>query len=99
MTKYVIKVTYLEGNNKGKYYYLDKQGYVIENLKSVWNYQAYTEKGCKTACTRFAKDNAIENAIEKRERESRVSKGKTISPYMLYWLCSYEPLAVEIIGE
>lgn len=97
MTKYVIKVTYLEGQHAGATYYLNKGGYVISNLDYVWQDDSYTERACKAVCTRKTKENKSEHEFELSKRNRLIAAGKTVSPYMLYELQSFEPFAVETV--
>ena len=100
MTMYIIKGTYLEGVHKGKVFYLNKGGYVVDiQHNSVWKEDAYTEKGCKIACSRMTKNNEAENIAEKRVRAYRESKGLRVSPLMLYELQSFEPFAIETVNS
>jgi hypothetical protein len=99
MKKYIIKVTYLEGAHEGKSYFLNKDGYVVDNLDYVWQDCSYTLSACKAVCTRKEKTNTAEAIFEKRERERRISEGKTVSKYPLYTMCSYEPYEIETVDK
>jgi hypothetical protein len=99
MKKYIIKATYLEGIHVGKTYYLNKQGYVITNLDSVWQDSSYTLSSCKAVCTRKEKINTAEAIFEKRTRERRIAEGKTVSPYPLYVMQKYEPFEIETVDR
>ena len=99
MKKYIIKITYLEGLHKGKEYFLNKDGYVIDKLNCVWQDSSYTLSGCKAACTRKEKTNTAEVIFEKRQRERRVAEGKTVSKYPLYEMQKFEPYAIETIDR
>ena len=97
MTKYIIKVTYLEGIHEGHSYLLDKDGYVRDQDNCYFEDETYTLRGCKTACTRKELTNNNEALYEARQRQKAIENGKTVSKYPLYNLCKYEPFAVEII--
>lgn len=97
MTKYVVKVTYLEGNHKGESYFLNKGGFVIPNLEYVWQDSSYTERACKAACTRLKKNNDLNRRLELQDRARMIENGRAVSPYMIYWLASYEPFAIETV--
>ena len=97
MTKYVIKATYIEGDHKGKTYFLNKGGYVVSNLEYVWQDSSYDLRTCKAVCTKYAKHNAAQHKAELAEREYRERKGKENSKYRLYYLMSYEPYAIETV--
>lgn len=99
MTKYIIKVTYLEGQHAGKEYYLGKGGYVCPNLEYVWQNDSYTLPTCKSVCKRYTMQNEINNRVEKREREYRIAQGKPVSPYMIYDLQKFEPFAIETVDR
>ena len=99
MTKYVIKVTYLEGNHKGKEYFLDKGGYVIDNLDYVWQDSSYTLTACKAVCTRKEKSNTTEAIFEKMQRKRKIAEGKTVNPYPIYEMQKYEPYAIETVDK
>lgn len=100
MTKYIIKVTYLEGIHKGKEHFLNKGGYVVDGrTDSVWQEDSYTLSTCKAVCTRKYKENTAEAIFEKRERERRIAEGKTVSKYPLYEMCSYEPYPIETVDR
>ena len=97
MTKYVIKVTYLEGTHKGKEYFLNKGGYVIDNLDYVWQDSSYTLPACKAVCTRMEKRQTADHNFEKLQRSRRIAEGKPVSPYLIYELKSFEPFAIETV--
>lgn len=100
MTKYIIKVTYLEGVHAGKVHYLDKSGYVADDrLNNIWQEDAYTTLGrCKAACTRKEDQNTAEAIFEKRQRERQIAEGKRlISKHPLYVMKKYEPYAIETV--
>jgi len=99
MTKYVIKATYLEGEHQGKEYFINKDGYIIDNLDYVWQDNSYTLSACKAVCTRKEKQNTAEVIVEKRERERRIAEGKTVSKYPLYIMTKYEPYAIETVDR
>lgn len=97
MKKYIIKVTYLEGIHAGKEYYLNKQGFVVDNFGSIWQDSSYTERGCKTACAKLEKNNNAEAAAEKAEREWNIAAGRKVSNYPIYVRSKYEPFAIETV--
>lgn len=99
MTKYIIKVTYLEGEHEGTSYFLNKQGYVVDNLEYVWQDSSYTLTACKGACTRKEKEQTAEAIFEKRKRERMIAEGKTVSPRPLYELQKFEPFAIETVDQ
>lgn len=100
MTKYIIKTTYLEGEHEGKVHYLNKGGYVVDDLiDNIWQDESYTLSACKAACTRKAKSNKINRDIELRDRERRMAQGKPVSPYRIYYLEKFEPFAIETVDE
>jgi hypothetical protein len=99
MTKYIIKATYLEGDHAGREYYLDKQGYVVSNIESVWQDSSYTLSACKAVCTKKEKSNNAEVIFEKRERARKIAEGKTISRRPLYIMTRYEPFAIETVDR
>lgn len=96
MTKYIIKVTYLEGKFEGQEYYLNKGGYVT-NPNSVWQEDSYTLAACKAVCARKEKTNTADVIFEKRMREKRIANGKPISKYPIYIMSKYEPFAIETV--
>lgn len=97
MTKYIIKLTILEGENQGKEYFMDKQGYIRNNIDYIWQEDAYTLSACKASCTRKYKSNTAEVIFEKRDRARRITDGKTVSRYPIYEMTSYEPYAIETV--
>lgn len=99
MTKYIIKVTYLEGVHAGKVHYLDKTGYVVDDLlNNIWQEDAYTTFGrCKAVCTRKEEKNTAEAIFEKRQRERQIAEGKMVSKHPLYVMKKYEPYAIETV--
>lgn len=100
MNKFIIKATYLEGNCKGHYYFLTKGGFGVADIAAVPANIAYTLAACKSACMR--KERALNAAIEfeKKQKERWLSEGKTVPPFPpLYVLQSFEPFAVNVIGE
>ena len=97
MKAYVVKVTYLEGIHEGKTYYLDRRGYVRENLVGIWKEDTYTLRGCKIACTRKTKENDFEVNFEMRDRSQKLAAGKNVSKYPIYILSKYEPFEVETV--
>lgn len=99
MTKYVIKATYLEGEHKGKEYFLNKGGYIIDNLDYVWQDSSYNLSACKAVCTRKEKRNTAEAIFEKRQRERKIAEGKTVSKYPIYEMMKYEPYAIETVDR
>lgn len=99
MIKYVIKATYLEGEHKGKEYFLAKGGYVISNLDYVLQDSSYTLSNCKTICKRKEKTNTAEVIFEKRQRERRIAEGKTVSKYPIYEMQKFEPYAIETVDN
>ena len=97
MTKYIVKLTITEGDHAGKIHYLDKRGYVRNNLDYIWQEDSYTLAGCKAACTRAEKKNTAEVIFERRERARRIAEGKPVSRYPLYEMTAYEPFAIETV--
>lgn len=99
MTKYIIKVTYLEGIHEGKVHYLKKGGYVVSNLEYVWRDDSYTLATAKAVCARYAKNNELNVRIEKQDREYAVAKGRKVSNYPIYTLEKFEPFAIETVDQ
>ena len=99
MTKYIIRVTYTDGDHEGKEYYLNKGGYVIDRLSSVWKEDSYTLSGCRRVCKKKEEQNTAEVIFERRERERRIKDGKTVSKYPIYHMQHYEPFAIETVDE
>ncbi len=99
MTKYIIKLTITEeGEHNGKVYFMDKQGYICNNLDYIWQEDAYTLTACKAACTRYEKKNTAEVFFERRERARRIAEGKTDSRYPIYEMTTYTPYAIETVN-
>jgi hypothetical protein len=97
MTKYVIKVTYLEGIHEGRSYLLDKDGYVRNQDNCYWEDETYTLRGCKIACSRKELINNNEALYEAEQRRKAIEQGKKVSKYPLYTICKFEPFAVELM--
>jgi len=99
MKKYIIKVTYLEGEHAGKSYFLMKGGYVVSNIEYVWKADSYTLPVCKAVCTRIKKANDLNVNIERRDREYAIAKGRTVSKYPIYTPEAYEPFEIETVDK
>lgn len=94
MGKFIIKVTYLEGEHAASEYFMIKGGYVTDHPESVSDDSAYTEKACKMICTKYANKNEREVRMETLERERREKDGKTNSKYRIYYPSKYEPYEI-----
>lgn len=96
MKRYIIKGTYLEGCHTGREFYMIKGGYVTNNPDTVMVDDTYTEKACKSYCTRLTNDNEVSRRIELSDREKRIRDGKSVSKYPIYTLTKFEPMLVSV---
>ena len=92
MSRYLIKVTYLEGRHKGATYLLKKGGYVADGQKYFSYLDTYNdERTVKSVCTKLHKNNELNREIERKDNDYRIAKGMDGKKYFIYYSCSYEP--------
>lgn len=92
MSRYLIKMTYLEGRHKGATYFLKKGGYVVGNQKYFLYSDTYNdERTVKSVCTKMRKNNELNREIERKDNDCRIAKGMEGKKYFMYNRCSYEP--------
>lgn len=97
MKRYLIKVTYLEGEHKGKSYLLRKGGYVTEKGNVEWEDTTYSSyKRALWQCNRLEQQNELNIRIERRDRQYAIQMGRKFRDYNIYELESYEPYEVEV---
>lgn len=97
MKRYLIKVTYLDGDHKGESYLLRKGGYVTEEKDYQWDDTTYsTYNMALRQCKKLKTENNINIEIERREREWAKAKGSDSRKWNIYTLESYEPYEVEV---
>lgn len=100
MKGYLIKVTYLEGEHKGRSYLLEKGGYVASDSALYLAYTAYkTLRAAKGVCTRLYKDNEAYKKLERATDTWNIKHGKRPKDFYIYKSCSYEPFEVEVMGQ
>lgn len=95
MTRYLIKVTYTEGEYTGKTYLYTKGGYVAWEHSIQWEDTTYaTYKIAKSVCTRWYNENEKKKERDEIENKRRIAEG--LKPHATYLSKTYEPYAVEV---
>lgn len=95
MSKYIIKVTYLEGKHKGDSYLMKKGGYIADGKKYFLDYEVYnSERIAKSVCTRMYNNNELNRRIERNDNNYRISQGKDGKEFFIYYHESYEPYEI-----
>lgn len=96
MTRYLIKITYLEGSHKGESYLRRRGGWVTDETDYQWTDTTYATIGiAKSVCTRLFRDNELSRKIERQNEAFRITQGKPARGWYIYESCSYEPYPVE----
>ena len=96
MKRYLIKVTYLTGQHKGKTYLLKKGGYVYSEGEYVLAENAYaTEAIAKRVCTMYRKNNERDYKSERSYNDYKIAKGEKGKEWFIYELESYEPYELD----
>lgn len=96
MKRYLIKVTYLTGQHKGKTYLLKKGGYVYSEGEYVLAENAYTSEAiAKRVCTMYRKNNEHDYHCERNYNDYKIAKGEKGKDWFIYELESYEPYELD----
>ena len=99
-TRFIIKVTYLEGPHVGKFHFLRKGGYVTDLPDIQWNDTTYkTEAIARRVCRKMYEDNELSRKIERQTEAVRIKRGGSKKPWYIYESCSYEPFPVDVVGD
>ena len=99
VTRYIIKVTYLEGDHKGKVYFLCKGGHVTELENIQWEDTTYKTEGiCRRVCERMFDYNELSKRIERQNEAYKISNGGSLKKFYIYESQSYEPYPVEAVS-
>ena len=99
MKRYLIKVTYLEGQHKGESYLLRKGGYVTEEHDYQWDDTTYATKGiAQRVCNQKAKENKFDRDFEREQERIAILRGRRKEPkaWYIHELESYEPYETEV---
>ena len=97
-TRYIIKVTHLEGKHAGEYYYQQKGGWITELNDVHFDDTTYETEGiAKRVCARLYRENEASREIERQDEAIRIKRGKAPKGYWIYEHDSFEPVAVEAI--
>lgn len=100
ITRYLIKVTYLEGIRKGKSYLLRKGGFVTDDNCYEWKDTTYASKGiAERICRMKEADNNLMRKIEREDEERRIKRGCAPTSFYVYELQSFEPYPVQVSEE
>lgn len=87
MARFIIKGTY---EQSGREFYLDKDGYVVDNFKYLREHECYsTARAAKMVATKKTKANAEQADYYDRCNEARVKNGKEPRNYY-FDRCVYE---------
>ena len=97
MVRYLIKVTYLEGEHEGKTYLLRKGGYVTDENNLEWEDTTYARKKfAQKWCKELEYRNRLDRDIERRDEQERIRRGGKPNSFYIYHYERYEPVAVTI---
>ena len=100
MKRYLIKVTYLDGEHAGTSYLLRKGGYVTDERNIEWKSTTYASYNIALRqCKRLFDENELNIQIERRDREYAKKRGRYFRDWNIYNKESYEPYEVEAVGE
>ena len=96
MKGYLIKVTYTEGEHKGKSYLLGKGTKVMDGITN-WDYNCYKTLGiAKRICKKWYEDNELSKRIERKDEAAWVAKGYKAKDWYIYESKTFEPYEVEM---
>ena len=97
MTRYLIKITYLEGPHEGKSHLIRRGGRCTDEGDIQWDDTTYASEGiAKRVCKRLYTDNELNRKIERQDEAVRIKRGRPAKEYYIYESCSYEPYPVEV---
>ena len=98
MKRYLIKVTYLEGDHKGESYLIKKGGYYTDESHIQWDETTYKTEGiCKRVCKHLYEENEINKRWERNDEKIGIKKGRPPKKRYIYESQSYEPYEVEAV--
>ena len=100
MTRYLIKVTYTEGEHRGTSYLLRKGGYVTDNDRIQWEDTTYKSEGiARRVCQNLCDANELARRCERIDEEIRIKRGGKPKKWHIYDSATYEPYPVEVIPD
>lgn len=100
MTRYLIKVTYTEGEHKGTSYLLRKSGYVTDDNSIQWEDTTYKTEGiARRVCKRLYADNELSRKCERMDEQIRIKRGGKPKDWYIYESQTYEPYPVEVVPD
>lgn len=97
MTRYLIKITYLEGPHKGQSYLRRRGGYCTEAGDHQGKDTTYATLGiARSVCKKLYENNELDRKIERQDEAARIKRGRPAKEWYIYESCSYEPYPVEV---